>query len=83
VPGPYRVVGPYLLIQQRLRRHGLPASLQTGTAQPAGRCLTWSGTYPDGQRWLAFQHGAVSVFLLSNLMTQPQLTSYVARDLCP
>jgi hypothetical protein len=81
-PLPY-VKGPYLVIQERLRPGGLPPQLQTGSPQTAGTCQTWSGTYPDGQRWLAFARGKASVLITTNALTPPQLIDYVARAMCP
>lgn len=80
-PMPY-VKGPYLLVQERLRPDGLPASLQVGTPQTAGTCQARSGTYTDGQVWIAFIKKNAAILITTNALTTPQLVSYV-RILCP
>jgi hypothetical protein len=74
--------GKYLLVQQRIQVGGLPAALQSGTPQTVGSCRAWTGTYPDGQNWLTFAKGNVSVLLSTNAMSPAQLATYAQLRLC-
>lgn len=77
------VAGPYVLIQERIRANGLPASLRSGPPQTIGRCPVWSGTYADGQRWVAFSLGRISVLTSTNALSPAQLLAYVGSEVCP
>lgn len=81
VPGvnTHTAVGPYVFVQQRLQVHGLPAALSRGHPVLVKTCRTYSGTYSDGQRWVAFQKGPVSVLISTDTLTQPQLHRYASR----
>jgi hypothetical protein len=74
--------GPYVLITERIRVHGLPRSLQMGTPQPAGSCTTWVGMYTDSQHWIAFDVRNVSFLIVSDTLDSRQLHRYVAKDIC-
>lgn len=76
------VKGPYLFIQEQLRPGGLPPQLQAGTPQMAGTCQTWTGSYADGQQWLAFAKKKASVLISTNALTSIQLVQYVAQAMC-
>jgi hypothetical protein len=75
-PMPF-VKGPYLLVQEQLRMDGLPLSLRQGTPQVAGTCQAWTGTYPDGQQWVAFMRHKAAVLISTNTLTGTQLLTYV------
>lgn len=73
--------GPYLLVLQRLQAHGLPAGLEPGTPALEGNCAVWSGTYPDGTVWSAFDRNQVAVFVATNALSPAQLLRYT-QQLC-
>jgi hypothetical protein len=76
------VKGPYLLVQERRLPHGLPATFRTDTGTVEGACRIWTGTYADGQRWLAFRRGAISVVLSTNSVSQRRLRHYASKGMC-
>jgi hypothetical protein len=73
---------PYLLVQERIQTHGLPAGLQVGAPQSVGSCEVWSGTYGDGQRWASFAKGTISVLVTTDTLSPRQLLHYVGHALC-
>jgi len=72
----------FVLVEERVRVHGLPVELQTATPPRAGTCQAWSGTAADGLHTLAFAHGAISVILTSNSLSARDLVSYAAGTMC-
>jgi anti-sigma factor RsiW len=72
----------FLLAEERIRVHGLPAELQVGTPVQAGVCQAWEGTSPDGLHTLAFARGGISVVLTSNSLSEADLVSYAAEAMC-
>jgi len=71
-----------VLVEERIRVHGLPVELQTATPTQAGTCPAWSGTSADGLHTLAFARGAISVILTSNSLSAGDLASYAAGTMC-
>jgi len=76
------VTGPYVLVQERKLAPGLPAPYQTGPPSTAGRCRVWTGRYADGQRWLSFRRGAISVVISTNSLSTHQLVRYASDSVC-
>lgn len=72
----------FLLVEERIRAHGLPVELQTGTAVKLGTCQAWQGTTPGGWQTLAFARGTVSVLVVSNTLSAVELSSYVTDTIC-
>ncbi|MGH2449411.1 MAG: hypothetical protein ACRDFS_12525, partial [Chloroflexota bacterium] len=73
---------PYLLVQERVRVSGLPTRFKREKTTTAGGRSVRTGTYTDGQHWLAFQHGSLSIVLSTNALTTKQLLLYVDRQMC-
>jgi len=76
------VTGPYVLVQERKLAHGLPPQYQTGSPSTAGRCRVWTGRYADGQRWLSFRRGTISVVISTNSLSTRQLVRYASGRVC-
>jgi len=77
-----RQVGPYLVVQEYVQVHGLPAELKRGAARRAGGCAVYTGTYANGQRWIALQHGKVAVVASTNSLSSGELVRYAGQTLC-
>jgi hypothetical protein len=71
-----------MFVQERLRPDSLPVGLRVGAPQPAGTCQAWTGTYTDGQSWIAFTKKKAAILITTNALKPPQLLNYV-RLLCP
>lgn len=78
----YYLNGAYLLVQERVQARGLPSALRAGTTEIAGRCRVWTGRYQDGQDWLAFARGGVSILMTTNALPAHDLVRYVAATVC-
>ena len=74
--------GSYVYIQERTQVHGLPAALRAGVAHIIGACRMWTGTYSDGERWVAFAKGPTSVLVSTNALSQKNLVRYAYEDIC-
>lgn len=81
-PAPPYLSGGYLYIQERVQASGLPAVLRMGAPVAAGDCRVRTGRYSDGQHWLAFARGKISVSMTTNAMSDRDLIDYVAREVC-
>lgn len=77
-----RQVGPYLVVQEYVQVYGLPAELKRGAARRAGGCAVYTGTYANGQRWIALQHGKVAVVASTNSLSSDELVQYAGQTLC-
>lgn len=78
----YRPGDRFVLVEERIRVHGLPVELQVGMPVQAGTCRAWQGTSPEGLHTLAFAHGAISVLMMSNSVSAKNLASYAASTMC-
>lgn len=67
----------YVLVQERKLAHGLPPQYQTGSPSMAGTCRVWTGRYANGQRWLSFRRGTISVVISSNSLSTRQLVGHL------
>ncbi len=76
------VTGPYVLVQERKLAYGLPPQYRTGSTSTAGTCRVWTGRYADGQRWLSFRRGAISVVISTNSLSTHQLVHYASDSVC-
>lgn len=76
------VTGPYILVQERKLAHGLPPQYQTGPSSTAGTCRVRTGRYADGQRWLSFQRGKISVVISTNRLSTRDLVRYTSESVC-
>jgi len=81
-PGPNGAVA-YVLIQERVQMHGLPAALQVGADQREAGCQAWSWTRSGGRRELAFARGDISVLVSTNALSSSQLIRYAAAMCVP
>lgn len=77
VPGDH-----FLLIEERIRVHGLPAALQVGAPVQAGTCRAWAGSTPDSLHTLAFARGTISILVTSDSLSTQDLVSYAAQNMC-
>jgi len=75
------VSGPYLEVQEVEALH-LSFVLRRATQKMAGRCEAYVGTYRDGLRWIALQHGRVSVVASTNALSMIELVQYAGQALC-
>lgn len=76
------VKGPYMYVQERVQVHGLPDALKAGTPRAAAGCSVWTGTYPNQQHWLALAKGRISFQIVSNVLSESRLVTYVGKSLC-
>lgn len=76
------VTGPYILVQERKLAHGLPPQYKIGAPTAAGKCRVWTGRYSDGQRWLSFQRGKISVVISTNRLSTRDLVRYTSESVC-
>ncbi|MDQ2743777.1 MAG: hypothetical protein M3Z66_15990, partial [Chloroflexota bacterium] len=76
------MTGPYVLVQERKLAHGLPPPYQTGPPSTAGTCRVWTGRYADGQRWLSFRRGTISVVISTNSLSTHHLVRYASESVC-
>jgi len=76
------VTGPYVLVQQRKLAPGLPPQYRTGAPSTAGTCRVWTGRYADGQRWLSFRRGTISMVISTNSLSTRQLVRYASGSVC-
>lgn len=72
----------FLYLKERIRALGLPAVLTTGSAQSAGSCQVWTGTFPDGPRWLSLMRGQIAILVVANKLTPADLVHYAATGIC-
>lgn len=72
----------FVYVKERMRALGLPAQLTMGRAQAAGSCRVWTGTFPDGLKWLAMTRGKIAVLVVANKLTPADLVHYAASGIC-
>lgn len=72
----------FVYIKERIRPLGLPAELMTGKVQTAGACSVWTGTFPDGLRWLAMMRGKIAILVVANKLSRSGLVHYAAKGIC-
>jgi hypothetical protein len=72
----------FVYLKERIRALGLPAGLTTESPQTAGACQVWTGTFPDGVRWLAMMRGHIAILVATDTLTQANLVQYAASGIC-
>jgi hypothetical protein len=72
----------FVYVMERMRALGLPSALTTGSPQAAGSCQARTGTFADGNRWLAMVRGHIAVLVVANKLSAADLVQYAASGIC-
>ena len=70
---------PFVFAQEQRRVSGLPKALKKRAPHATGRCVSYTGTYPDHLNWIAFHYKHVSVLAVADSFTPDRLTAWAGQ----
>jgi hypothetical protein len=74
--------GAYVYLEEHLRFNGIAPLFTTGIRHQNDGCISWTGSYRNGIRWLGMQRGHIGIMLTSNSLSEGRLVMYARSQFC-